>query len=73
MKSLFIELLVVNKKEGNLKYDVNVSNINYFRKWVGIKGELQTCVFFNGDKKYLVIDESIETVRDKIKKATQSA
>lgn len=72
MKGLFVELTVIGKNKKVERYGVNVKNINYYRKYEGDKGELQTIIFFNGDKKYLVVDEQYSAVQAKIEKITLS-
>ena len=64
---MLVELPII-KKDGKIEeYTINISNINYFRKWVGNKGELQTVMYFNGSEaKYLVINLPKDDIRDLI-------
>ena len=66
MSQIFIELPIVNSKEKDAMYNINILNINYMRKWSGDKGELQTVVYFSNDTKYLVVDMPIEAVKARI-------
>jgi hypothetical protein len=67
IESLFIDLPIVQKNEGIEYYSINVLNINYIRKWVGIKGELQSVIYFNGsDKKYLIVNLPKASIEQKI-------
>jgi len=71
LESLFIDLPIIQKNESIELYSVNVLNINYIRKWVGIKGEIQSVIYFNGsDKKYLVVDLPKSSIEDKINSRT---
>lgn len=66
---MLIELPIVKKDGKQEEYTVNINNINYFRKWVGNKGELQTVMYFNGSEaKYLVVDLPKATVKELILK-----
>jgi len=64
---MLLELPII-KKDGKIEeYTINISNINYFRKWIGNKGELQTVMYFNGSEaKYLVINLPKDDIRDLI-------
>lgn len=59
---MFVELPITSKEGKVEDYTININNINYFRKWIGNKGELQTVMYFNGDAKYLVVDLPKEAV-----------
>jgi len=73
--SIYIDVPVIQKVEDNEdsrteEYSINILNVNYMRKWVGIKGAIQTVLYFQGsDKKYLVVDLPKDTVKARISKA----
>lgn len=61
---MLIDLPIIQKERLPEEYVVNVGNINYMRKWVGAKGELQTVIYFNSTDKYIVVDKPLKTVRE---------
>lgn len=61
---MLIELPIIQKDRLPEIYVVNVSNINYLRKWVGGKGEIQTVIYFNSTDKYIVVDKPLKTVSE---------
>lgn len=65
---MFIDVPVVNKKGDKESYLLNINNINYLRRWVGVKGMLQTVVYFNSTEKYIIVDKE----RDELAKLIQS-
>ena len=52
----FVDVPVM-QREGKIEtYTINTSNINYIRKWIGAKGELQSVIYFHGtDAKYIIV------------------
>jgi hypothetical protein len=71
--SVFIDVPVVNKKGDTESYLLNVSNINYMRRWRGEKGMIQTVVYFNGTEKYIIVDIERDALAATIVKKTGSA
>jgi hypothetical protein len=61
---MLIDLPIIQKDRPAESYVINVNNINYMRKWVGAKGELQTVIYFNSTEKYIVVDKPIKTVSE---------
>jgi hypothetical protein len=56
----FVEVPVVDKKGESSIYHMNIDNINYFRRWVGDKGYIQTVVYFKSTEKYVVVNKPVE-------------
>lgn len=57
----FVEVPVTQREGKSELYTINVSNINYIRKWVGHKGEIQSVIYFQGnDAKYIVVAKPLK-------------
>lgn len=69
---MFLDVPVLDKKGIKESYLLNVNNINYMRRWIGVKGMLQTVVYFNSTEKYIIVDMERDFLADKIKVLTNS-
>lgn len=70
---LFIDVPVVNKKGETESYLLNVSNINYMRRWRGEKGYVQTVVYFNSTEKYIIVNMERDSLARMVVDKTGSA
>lgn len=69
---MFIDVPVLGRDKEKESYLINISNINYLRRWVGDKGMLQTVVYFNSTEKYIIVDMERDVLANKIQEKSFS-